>query len=397
MSWIKTDNGLKLSDTSTILEQVQEVFLTAFPNLNVDPSTPQGQIITAITELFTKAQTDIVEFANVIVYGGTGVWLDAYCKTYYGITRKQASNGSVTALISGTNGTIIPVGFTAKSNDYEFVTKSEYIIQADGSCYAELFAKDSGNFSIDVGTLTTIITPIAGVERITNPYESTSGTDTETDIELRLRAMNSLNYRATSIFDGLLAQIEQLSGVQKVAGYENNTKNAVEYKGITCEPNSIAVVCKGGDLKQIGKVILENKKGLEEFNTFKNKTVGAYVQGDIEIPVYEEISKQTYTMRIYRPTVKKLKAELKVVTNNLTTQDYTAQLQEQIINIINSYKINDEIIPFQVASGISLPNLQLADFKMGLVSATATYNPIALKFTDEAVISADNILVSLYD
>ena len=366
MSWIKTDNGLKLSDTSTILEQVQEVFLTAFPNLNVDPSTPQGQIITAITELFTKAQTDIVEFANVIVYGGTGVWLDAYCKTYYGITRKQASNGSVTALISGTNGTIIPVGFTAKSN-------------------AELFAKDSGNFSIDVGTLTTIITPIAGVERITNPYESTSGTDTETDIELRLRAMNSLNYRATSIFDGLLAQIEQLSGVQKVAGYENNTKNAVEYKGITCEPNSIAVVCKGGDLKQIGKVILENK------------TVGAYVQGDIEIPVYEEISKQTYTMRIYRPTVKKLKAELKVVTNNLTTQDYTAQLQEQIINIINSYKINDEIIPFQVASGISLPNLQLADFKMGLVSATATYNPIALKFTDEAVISADNILVSLYD
>ena len=132
MSWIKTDNGLKLSDTSTILEQVQEVFLTAFPNLNVEPSTPQGQIITAITELFTKAQQDIVEFANVIVYGGTGVWLDAYCKTYYGITRKQASNGSVTALISGTNGTIIPVGFAAKSNDYEFETKSEYIIQADG-------------------------------------------------------------------------------------------------------------------------------------------------------------------------------------------------------------------------------------------------------------------------
>ena len=102
-------------------------------------------------------------------------------------------------------------------------------------------------------------------------------------------------------------------------------------------------------------------------------------------------------MRIYRPTTKQLKAELKVITNNLTTQDYTAQLQEQIINIINSYKINDEIIPFQVASGISLPNLQLADFKMGLVSATATYNPIALNFTDEAVISADNILVSLYD
>ena len=174
----------------------------------------------------------------------------------------------------------------------------------------------------------------------TNPYESTSGTNTETDNELRLRAMNSLTYRATSIFDGLLAQIEQLAGVQKVAGYENNTKNAVEYKGITCEPNSIAVVCKGGDLKQIGKVILENK------------TVGAYVQGDIEIPVYEEISKQTYTMRIYRPTQKQLKAELKVITNNLTTQDYATQLQEQIINIINSYKINDEIIPFQVASGM---------------------------------------------
>ncbi len=385
MSWIKTDNGLELKDTSTILEQVQNVFLTAFPNLNTDPSTPQGQIITAITEMFTQAQRDIVEFANIFVNGGTGVWLDAYAKTYYGITRKQASKGSVTALISGTIGTIIPAGFTAKSGDYEYSTISEYIIESDGSCYAELFAKNTGNFSIDAGTLTTIITPVAGVERITNPYESILGADTETDNELILRAMNSLTYRATAIFDGLLAQIEQLSGVQKVAGYENYTKNSVEYKGITIEPNSIALVVKGGDLNAIGKVILENK------------TVGAFVQGDIDIPMYEEISRQIYTMRIYRPAPKQLKAELKVITNNLTTQDYAAQLQEQIINIINNYKINDEIIPFQIASKISLMNVQIADFKMGLVSATAAYNPITLNFTDEAVITADNIIVSLYD
>ncbi len=335
--------------------------------------------------MFTQAQRDIVEFANIFVNGGTGVWLDAYAKTYYGITRKQASKGSVTALISGTIGTIIPAGFTAKSGDYEYSTISEYIIESDGSCYAELFAKNTGNFSIDAGTLTTIITPVAGVERITNPYESTSGTNTEPDNELRFRAMNSLTYRATAIFDGLLAQIEQLSGVQKVAGYENYTKNSVEYKGITIEPNSIALVVKGGDLNAIGKVILENK------------TVGAYVQGDIDIPMYEEISRQTYTMRIYRPVPKQLKAELNVITNNLTTQDYAAQLQEQIINIINNYKINNEIIPFQVASKISLMNVQIADFKMGLVSATAAYNPITLNFTDEAVITADNIIVSLYD
>lgn len=385
MSWIKTENGLELNDTSTILEQVKNVFTTAFPDLNTDPSTPQGQIITAIIEMFTQAQRDIVEFANIFVNGGTGVWLDAYAKTYYNITRKQASKGSVTALISGTIGTIIPAGFTAKSGDYEYSTISEYIIESGGTCYAELVAKDTGSFSIDAGTLTTIITPVAGVERITNPYESTSGTNTETDNELRFRAMNSLTYRATSIFDGLLAQIEQLSGVQKVAGYENYTKNSVEYKGITIEPNSIAFVVKGGDLNAIGKVILENK------------TVGAYVQGDIDISIYEEISKQIYTMRIYRPVPKQLKAELKVITNNLTTQDYAAQLQEQIINIINNNKIGSEIIPFQIVSQISLPNVQIADFKMGLVSATAAYNPITLNFTDEAVITADNIIVSLYD
>ena len=385
MSWIKTDNGLKISDTSTILQQVQNVFLTAFPNLNVEPSTPQGQIITAITELFTKAQTDIVEFANIFVNGGTGIWLDAYCKTNFGIIRKTASKGSITALISGAVGTVIPAGFTAKSGDYEFETISEYIIEAGGSCYAELFAKDNGDFSINADTLTTIITPVSGVERITNPYESVSGSDTETDNELRLRASNSLTYRATSIFDGMLAQILQLSGVQKVAGYENNTKNAVEYKGITCQPNSIAVVCKGGDLQAIGKVILENK------------TVGANVMGDIDINVYEEISKQTSTMRIYRPTQVALKAELQVAINNLTTQDYADQLKNQIMSIIDAYDINDEIIPFQVASSISLMNVKLVDFKMGLASATATYNPIQLNFTDEATISPANIVVSVYE
>lgn len=385
MSWIKTDNGLKLSDTSTVLEQVQNVFLQAFPNLNIEPSTPQGQIITFITELFTKAQTDILEFANVILNGGTGIWLDAYCKTYYGIIRKTASKGSVTALISGTIGTIIPAGFTAKSGDYEFETISEYIIASGGNVYAELFAKDDGDFSVNIDTLTTIITPVTGVERITNPYESVAGSDIETDNELRLRAANSLTYRATSIFDGMLAQILQLAGVSKIAGKENNTKNSVSYKGIMLEPNSIAVVIKGGDLQAIGKVILENK------------TVGADVMGDIDINVYEEISKQTSTMRIYRPTQVALKAELQVAINNLTTQDYAEQLKNQIINIIDSYNINDEIIPFQVASNLSLMNVKLVDFKMGLVSASATYNPIQLSFTDEATISPANIVVSTYE
>lgn len=385
MSWIKTDNGLKLSDTSTVLEQVQNVFLQAFPNLNIEPSTPQGQIITFITELFTKAQTDVLEFANVILNGGTGIWLDAYCKTYYGIIRKTASKGSVTALISGTIGTIIPAGFTAKSGDYEFETIAEYIIASGGNVYAELFAKDDGDFSVNIDTLTTIITPVTGVERITNPYESVAGSDIETDNELRLRAANSLTYRATSIFDGMLAQILQLTGVSKIAGKENNTKNSVSYKGIMLEPNSIVVVVKGGDLQAIGKIMLENK------------TVGADVMGDIDINVYEEISKQTSTMRIYRPTQVALKAELQVAINNLTTQDYAEQLKNQIINIIDSYNINDEIIPFQVASSLSLMNVKLVDFKMGLVSASATYNPIQLSFTDEATISPANIVVSTYE
>lgn len=385
MSWIKSDNGLKISDTSSILEQVQNVFLQAFPNLNIEPSTPQGQIITFITELFTKAQTDVLEFANVILNGGTGIWLDAYCKTYYGIIRKTASKGSVTALISGTIGTIIPAGFTAKSGDYEFETIAEYIIASGGNVYAELFAKDDGDFSVNIDTLTTIITPVTGVERITNPYESVAGSDIETDNELRLRAANSLTYRATSIFDGMLAQILQLTGVSKIAGKENNTKNSVSYKGIMLEPNSIAVVVKGGDLQAIGKIMLENK------------TVGADVMGDIDINVYEEISKQTSTMRIYRPTQVALKAELQVAINNLTTQDYAEQLKNQIINIIDSYNINDEIIPFQVASSLSLMNVKLVDFKMGLVSASATYNPIQLSFTDEATISSANIVVSTYE
>ena len=42
-------------------------------------------------------------------------------------------------------------------------------------------------------------------------------------------------------------------------------------------------------------------------------------------------------------------------------------------------------------------NVKLVDFKMGLVSASATYNPIQLNFTDEATISLDDITVKIYD
>lgn len=384
MSWIKTDTGVNINDTSEILSEVRAAFTDAFPLLNTDPSTPQGQIITYLTQIITEASSDVASFGNVWVNGGSGTWLNVRNRTLYGITRKAAAPGSVTASISGVPGTVIPAGFTASGDGHNFMTRDVYVIGAEGSVDAELFAQEDGAFQIQTGELTEIITPVAGVERITNALPSVAGQNAETDAAFRLRAEESVYFNSSALFAGLLAKLLQLPGVEAVGGYENITNTVVTWKGTQMQPHSINTIVKGGDVKQIGEVMLSCKNP------------GCDVGGTVTVEILEPISGQTYTMQFYRPTEAPLTAQVQVKIGENVSQDYVSQIASQLEEYISGLKFGAEIYPFQVVSAINVIDLEVVDFKLGRKNGTPGYGILALNFLEEPVISPDDIRVTVY-
>ncbi len=384
MSWIKTSTGVAIADTSEILNDVRQVFTDAFPNLNTEPSTPQGQIIAYLAQIITEAAADVASFGGVWENGGSGTWLDVRNRTLYGITRKAVAPGSVTAAVTGVPGTVIPAGFTASGDGHNFTTRDVYVIGAEGSVSAELFADADGDFQIQAGTLTEIITPVSGVERITNALPSVPGQDAETDAAFRLRAEESVYFNASALFAGLLAKLLQLPGVEAVGGYENTGNEAVTWKGTLMQPHSINTIVKGGDIKQIGEVMLSCKNP------------GCYVGGNINVSVLEPVSSQIYTMRFYRPAEAPLTALVQVKIGENVSQDYVSQVASQLQAYISALKFGAEIYPFQVVSAINVADLEVVDFKLGRKGGSPGYGILALDFLEEPMISPENIQVTVY-
>ena len=384
MSWINTQNGITISDTFEILSDVKQAFSSAFPNLTVDdPATPQGQIITYLTELLTEANGAIAEFGNAMTNGGSGVWLDVRNNTLYGLTRKPASPATVQATVYGIPGTLIPLDFVASSNGYNFQATANTNIGANGEVTISMQAVTANTPSIPAHSLTQIVTPKYGIERIDNAEIGAAAQAVETDEAYRARAAQSVFFNASALYAGLLAQLLQLDGVEAVAGYENTGSEPVTYKGTIMPPHSINTVIKGGNDNIIGATML------------KSKNPGCYVGGDVEVPVEEPISGQTYIMRFYRPVQANLSATIQIKLGKNASLDYETTIQQQLSNYIENLPFGAEIYPLQVVSAIDIADVEVTSFQIGRQNETQGIDIIALDFTEEAVLS--DIQVTLYD
>ena len=163
-------------------------------NLNVEPESPDGQIV----GIFSKALADLYEVAesaynSVNVSAATGAALSRLVQLG-GTTRKAASPSTATVELLGTAGTTIPAGSEIKSpsTDVSFTLDDAVTIGPGGSGTGTITAAVTGATAVSAGTITEIGTPVAGWDSVNNPANGTTGSDTETDAELRARYVLSL-------------------------------------------------------------------------------------------------------------------------------------------------------------------------------------------------------------
>ena len=206
-----------IKSISEIINDLIEGVSTKTPFTNFNPSAAIRNLLEVIAapiaELYQLVQ---LVTSQTWVETATCEWLDLKVKEV-GITRLPAAKAQVYLTFSADEppeqNIVIPANTICKSqkdeqgNEYRFYTMEESVLEAGTTEVIVLAeAEETGSqYNVGEGTITRMITPVAGISAVTNvDWEDTStdpsvtvsylkreGTDEETDEQLRQRAIGT--------------------------------------------------------------------------------------------------------------------------------------------------------------------------------------------------------------
>ena len=204
-----TSSGFTTQSLTEIRDEINNALLAIFPTLNTTELTePEQQLVGVFAEriaLVNELAQSIYSNQNIDNAQGDSLNLIG---NLLGVSRLQASPTIVTATVTGTAATVVPAGtLFSVTNEPDIIvaTDSDVTIPGGGSIDVECTATENGPLTINSGTLTTIDTPVAGLNSVTNATDGTLGRDLETDAEYRIR----LNERKTSTDSGTPSGIKE--------------------------------------------------------------------------------------------------------------------------------------------------------------------------------------------
>lgn len=327
--------GVITQDTSVLKSAVEEAYKKALGDtLNTEAGTPQGQLIINDTALLTEAQAQLLYIVNSItVFTATGQELDALA-SIFGYYRKKNVATVVTGDITGVNGTVIPQGSQVSDGTYIYDLQ-ETVIISGGVATGTFQCETPGAIPCLAGTLTNIITTIAGWNSINNNTNGILGYDSETDNVFRQRiTANYLNIRAIGLMGAIIDEVAQVDNVLSVVGNENYTDTTQVIDGISMAPHSIYLTVLGGKDEDIA------------FAIYKKKTNGTGVNGNTIVSYIDTNSNRKFSYYIFRPTTVSVYLEVNYSANAFTTSQTPSTIQ----NLITEYFT---LNPFNIGQTIS--------------------------------------------
>ena len=383
--WSLNDSGeLEFSYKDDILAEYQSLFKTIFGDINTDPSTPQGQIITSLTQIDLATISYLENLANAFFFGGSGDFLDKWAWNLYRVTRKQGTPSSVMITITGRPTTDIPNDFTISDGSENYIIEAPTRIGENGEVIAKFNNIAINDFVAKANTITQIVTNVDGVERVNNNSNAIPAIFRETDAELFNRCLYFGSTATNASFRSILANVAQVKGVNRIAGAENVANQNKIINGVELTPHSICIVVDGGEAQEIAEAIQ------------KSRATGCDMVGDIEIPLY--IDKQKYIYRFYRPKTVGIKAKVTVSQANsgLIRADFEKITKEALANFINNLDIAKTITQPLLSNALIKivgSDFNIDDLQFSKKGENLAYSPINLKLNEIATISLDDIEV----
>lgn len=296
MSTFDSSLGMVVDDVETVRAAVQEAWQNAFsdvdtPPLNVDASTPQGQLIDSQTASIVEKDNQILYLSNMFnPLTAEGIWQDALAQIYF-ITRQSAIASTVTCTCTGRKGTVIEAGAIIENADdgTQWQCVEAATITSDGTVDVEFECTETGAIEAAAGTLTKIVTVIAGWDAVTNVEAATVGQSQETQGAFEARRYKSVALNSRSCCASVYARVGQVEGVLSLYVNDNKSDSAVEIDGVTLAPHSIYVCVTGGTDEDIARAI------------YNSVSAGCAFNGNTEVEVTDEFTSAVNTVKFSRP------------------------------------------------------------------------------------------------
>ena len=258
-----TPQGFQLKRMPTIIEEMENSFRSAFgESIDLSANGPLGQII----GIHAEREALLWEMAQDVYnsqYPNTSIGRSLDNSVSLTGTRRKPSTYSTIArgVARGIEGTIVPIGtiISVMGNDNaRFVTQEEVTISiADGDAFKSppisLIAESTGRVIAQMGTLTNIITPVAGLASFTNETDAVVGTGEESDSELKTRRIQELNLAGVATVEAIKSRLSARERVEAVEVFQNNA--AIPINGRP--PSSVEILVKGDTVQDLASAIFE--------------------------------------------------------------------------------------------------------------------------------------------
>ncbi|KAA5921369.1 hypothetical protein F1536_23305 [Achromobacter xylosoxidans] len=342
------NRGVIVPDTATTRAQVEAEFRAVFgDDMPTDPATPQGLLITRITEERDAIARNNAELANQInpALSG-GVFLDSLMALTGGRRRSSVRSLIVGAVLGGVPGTNVPAGSIAETEQGEqFELVNTVVLDAAGSAAGNLRALQDGEIIVPAGGLNTVASSVLGWETITNPSAAIPGQREENDVLLRRRRAQTLALQTTSINEAIVSRLYDIEAVRSCYYLENYEDVDQVVDGIPMRKHSIWACVEGGTDIEVAKAI------------FETKTVGGGYNGAVVVQVPDPVNGRLYEVKFDRPEEVTLLIRVTVRSSTLDVQQLIPDL---VMNYVNgdidgdvSFVVGSDVSTFEIASAIN--------------------------------------------
>jgi uncharacterized phage protein gp47/JayE len=251
-----TENGFEIKRLPEILADLAAKQKAIFPSLNLDPSTPDGQLNGQIGDLIYS-----VYATSLAIYNGMDprTAKDIMLKRIGAIGSIPVLGDSPTSVqvkFTGPALTLIPSGTVVASSvidNITFSTIADVTIES-GATTAQALAEASevGAIPVLAGEIDEIVSGPAALTAVTNDTAGTTGRLDETDEQYRIRREKSVAINSQSLPESVYSKVAAVEGVTDIKVYQNRESIVVD----TMNPNSIWIIVKGGLDPDIAEAIM---------------------------------------------------------------------------------------------------------------------------------------------
>lgn len=274
-------NGLQTSTRQELVDYFTAQYQLIYgSDINLASNTPDGQMMNIFIQTVLDLQDLLVAIYNSFdPDNAVGVTLDQRC-AQNGIQR-QGGTYTITPITVVNSQSVNLYGLDQDEQEVYTVADNagnRWFLQetqlglAAGTHSLSFRAEDPGAQLTIPNTITVPVTIVLGVTSVNNPTTYTTlGENEESDAALKIRRQQSVALSSQGYLQGLLAALENISGVTSAFVYENNT-DATDSDGVPS--HSIWVIIAGAP---------DNALVADAIYTKRNAGCGMYGETDYTI------------------------------------------------------------------------------------------------------------------